>query len=163
MRRATSLISVVAMLIVTPSALASGGLDSGGSGGGGGGGGGGGTTTTTTTTTAPASCATITGFSNSTGYYSVFAAIWTQFSVSDACGYPVNWKMTYVNGNTGNLDFSAGTSTQYESSGTVDEDWAAFSTPYTVSLTVTDPYSGAVLASQSALVTTKAPKSTTGG
>jgi hypothetical protein len=43
--------------------------------------------------------------------------------------------------------------------GTIDEDWAAFSTPYTVTLTVTDPGTGAVLASQSALVTTKVPKS----
>jgi hypothetical protein len=44
------------------------------------------------------------------------------------------------------------------SSGTIDEDWAAFSTPYTVTLNVTDA-SGATLVSRSAIVTTKAPKS----
>ena len=148
--------SLTAMLALAPSALASGGLDSGGSGGGGGGGGG--TTTTTTTSTAPTSCAKISSFSNSTGYYSIWAAIWTPFSISNSCPSAVNWQMTYTNGNTGAVDFSRGSSTAYMSSGTIDEDWAAFSTPYTVTLTVTDPGTGAVLASQSALVTTKPPK-----
>ena len=146
--------TVAGVMALAPAAWASGGLDSGGSGGGGGGGGGG----TTTTTVAPASCAQITSFSSSTGYYSIYAAIWTSFSISDACGYPLNWTMSYTNGNTGNVDFVRGSSTQYMSSGTIDEDWAAFSTPYTVTLNVTDA-SGTSVAMRSAVVTTKQPKS----
>lgn len=42
--------------------------------------------------------------------------------------------------------------------GTIDEDWAAFSTAYTVTMTLTDSL-GNTLASQSAVVTTKVPKS----
>ena len=137
-------------------AYASGGLDSGGAGGGGGASGGGGATTTTAPAT-PTSCAQITSFSNSTGYYSVWAAIWTPFSISESCGVPVNWQMTYTNGTTGTVDFARGSSTQYMSSGTIDEDWAAFSTSYTVKLTVTDS-NGVVLTSRSAVVTTKSPK-----
>ena len=135
-------------------AAASGGVSGGGSGGGGGGGGG---TPTTTAAPAPASCARITSFSNSTGYYSVWAAIWTPFSISSSCAAPVNWQMTYTNGTTGLVDFARGSSTQYMSSGTIDEDWAAFTTAYTVTLTVTDS-TGATLDSRSAVVTTKQPK-----
>src|SRR5438105_4145425 len=77
---------------------ASGGLDSGGSGGSGGGGGGG--TTTVTTAPAPSSCAQFSSFSNTTGYYAVWAAIWTSFSIANSCGSPVNWQVTFTNGNT---------------------------------------------------------------
>jgi hypothetical protein len=137
-------------------AFASGGINSGGVNSGGGGGGGGGSTTTTAPPVS-SSCAQITTFSNSTGYYSVWAAIWTPFSISNSCAGPVNWQMTYTNGNTGAVDFARSSSTAYMPSGTIDEDWAAFSTPYTVTLSVTDA-SGTVLDSRSALVTTKAPK-----
>ena len=151
---------VGALMLSGGSAFASGGINSGGvnSGGGTGGGGTSGGGGGTTTTTAPTTCAPITSFSNSTGYYSVWAAIWTSFSISDSCGVPVNWSMTYTNGNTGAVDFARSSSTQYMTSGTIDEDWAAFSTPYTVALTVYDN-SGNVLDSRSAIVTTKAPKS----
>jgi len=142
---------VVLVLGTAGVAAASGGVPGGGSGGGGGGGG------APTTTTAPGPCARIASFSNSTGYYSVWAAIWTPFSISNSCASPVNWQMTYTNGTTGLVDFARGSSTQYMSSGTIDEDWAAFSTAYTVTLTVTDG-SGAVVDSRSAVVTTKVPK-----
>ena len=154
LRRATVVTSVAAALALAPTALASGGVNSGGVNSGCGGSGGGGGTTATTSS----SCVQISSFGNSTGYYSVWAAIWTSFSISNSCPGPLNWQMTYTNGNTGVVDFSRGSSTAYMSSGTIDEDWAAFSTPYTVALTVTDPSTGAVLASQSAVVTTKAPK-----
>jgi hypothetical protein len=101
------------------------------------------------------SCASITTFSNSTGYYSVWAAIWTQFSYTNSCGYAVAFTMTYLNGNTGLIDFSR--SATLMPSGTIDEDWAAFSTPYTVTMTLTDPL-GTVLDSRSAVITTKAGK-----
>ena len=160
-RRTAAASAIAALLALAPAAYASGGVNSGGvnSGGVNSGGSGGGGSTTTTTSSAPSSCAKITSFSNSTGYYSVWAAIWTPFSISSSCPGGANWEMTYTNGNTGVVDFARGTSTNYQSSGTIDEDWAAFSTPYTVTLTVTDPSTGDVLASQSALVTTKQPKS----
>jgi hypothetical protein len=146
--------ALLSLATLTPAAMASGGVNSGGVNSGGGGGGGG---TPVTTVPVSTSCAQITSFSNSTGYYSVWAAIWTKFSISDACASPASWTMTYTNGNTGAVDFVRGSSTAYMPSGTIDEDWAAFSTPYTVTLNVTDA-SGATLASQSALVTTKVGK-----
>jgi hypothetical protein len=150
-RRLIAIVGMVGALSLTGgTAFASGGVNSGGVNSGGGSGGGGGTT-------APTSCGQITGFSNSTGYYSVWAAIWTQFSISSSCATPANWQMTYTNGNTGAVDFARGSTTAYMPSGTIDEDWAAFSTPYTVTLTVTDS-NGVVLSSTSAVVTTKSPK-----
>ena len=140
---------VAALSLTGGAAFASGGVNSGGVNSGGGGGGGGTTTSTT--------CGQITTFSNSTGYYSVWAAIWTQFAVSSSCVTPANWQMTYTNGTTGAVDFARSSTTAYMPSGTIDEDWAAFSTTYTVTLTVTDS-NGIVLDSRSALVTTKAPK-----
>ena len=137
-------------------AFASGGVNSGGVNSGGVNSGGGGTATATVP--ASGACAQITTFANSTGYYSAWAAIWTQFSITDSCSYPVNWEMTYTNGTTGAVDFARSSSTQYMPSGTIDEDWAAFSNAYTVTLTVTDP-GGAVITSRSAVVTTKQPKS----
>ena len=129
-------------------ASASGGVNSGGVNSGGGGGG---------TPPPPAGpCATITSFSNSTGYYSAWAAIWTKFSVSATCS--ATWTMTFINGLTGSVDFSRSASVQMMPSGTIDEDWAAFSTPYTVTLVVNDA-AGTVLDSRSAVVTTKPPKS----
>src|SRR3954453_10760971 len=153
LRRGAAAASVVAMLALAPTALASGGVNSGGVNSGGGGG--------TTTAPAPSSgaCVTISSFSNSDGYYKIYAAIWTKFSIANSCSGPLHWRMTYTNGTTGVVDFSAGSSTPYMSSGTIDEDWAAFSTPYTVALTVTDPNTGDDLASTSAVVTTKVPKS----
>jgi hypothetical protein len=135
----------------TTASLSGGSATGGGATGGGGGGGG----TTITPPPAPTSCATITSFSNSNGYYSVWAAIWTQFSYTSSCAYEVTFTMTYLNGNTGVIDFAR--SATLMRSGTIDEDWAAFSTPYTVTMTLTDPW-GTVLASRSAVVTTKVPK-----
>lgn len=143
--------ALLGSLVLAPGAFASGGLDSGGSGGGGGGGGGG---TTTTPVTPPTSCASITGFSNSTGYYSVWAAIWTSYSFKSSCSTQVTMTMTYFDNNTGVQDFARSATV---ASGTIDEDWASFSTPYTVTMTLTDA-SGNVLTSTSALVTTKVPK-----
>ncbi len=138
-------------------AFASGGVNSGGVNSGGGGTGGSGGGGTPTTVVPSGTCAQITSFSNSTGYYSVWAAIWTPFSISSSCTSPANWTMTYTNGTTGLVDFARSSTTAYMPSGTIDEDWAAFSTAYTVTLTVTDS-SGALLDSRTAIVTTKAPK-----
>ena len=139
--------AVSALALTSGTAMASGGNTGGGGGGGG-----------RTVTTPPAASCLINTFSNTTGYYSVYAAIWTPFSISTSCGYAVNWQMTYTNNNTGQVDFSRSSSTAYMSAGTIDEDWAALSTPYTITLTVTDS-SGVVIDTRSAAVTTKKPKS----
>ena len=152
-------VTAAAALSIAPAALASGGgvnsggVNSGGVNGGGGGGGG---------KAAPAgtSCVNITGFASTDGYYSVWAAIWTNWSISSSCGGGVQltWTMSYVNGNTGAVDFERSSVVVHGTQGgVVDEDWAAFSTPYTVRLSVSDS-DGNVLADQSALVSTKPPK-----
>jgi hypothetical protein len=150
--------SVLALACAAP-ALAQGPSGGGGGGGGGAGGGGG----TTTPPPSSGSCATITGFTNPTGYYSVWAAVWTHYAVANACNRTLTWTLTYTNGTTGAVDFARyGSVFSTTASGIVDEDWAALSTTYTVTLAVTDT-DGSVLASQSAEVITKPPKSATGG
>ena len=170
MRRINAMVALGVLLgCVTGAspALASGGVNSGGVNSGGvnsggvssGGGGGGGSTAPAPSSS---SCAHITSFSNSDGYYSVWAAIWTPYAISNSCSGVVNWKMTYTNGSTGAVDFiRTGSFMGSGAGGTIDEDWADFSTPYTVSLTVSNEQEQ-VLDSRSALVTTKAPKSPTG-
>jgi hypothetical protein len=144
--------TMVGLLAAAP-AWAQGGAGAGGGGGGGGGAGGGGATTPP-----PTSCAAITSFANTTGYYSVWAAIWSKFAVSSSCTGIVYWQMTFTNGNTGAVDFvRSGSVYNATTGGTIDEDWAAFSTPYTVALTVTDA-SGTVLDAQTAVITTKVGK-----
>jgi hypothetical protein len=98
----------------------------------------------------------ITNFKNTTGYYAIYAAIWTDFTISNKCGVPLDWRMDYTN-SAGVVEFSRGTSTQYMSTGTIDDDWAKFSSNYTVSLTVRSS-SGLVLAQNKAGVATKKPK-----
>jgi hypothetical protein len=156
---------IVGALAVPSTALASGGVNSGGvnsggvnSGGVNSGGSGGGSTTTAT-----GPCAHITSFGNATGYYSVFAAIWTSYSISGTCTGPVNWTMTYTNEMTGSVERSrSGSFTGSGTGGTIDEDWAAFSTPYDVSLIVTDS-AGRMLDSRGAVATTPAPKDGSAG
>src|SRR4051794_2707424 len=116
LRRAALAVSVAAMLALAPAALGSGGANPGGVNSGGGGGGGG--ATTTAPSPPSSSCARIASFGNSTGYYAVWAAIWTPFSISSSCPTAVSWQMTYTNGNTGLVDFVRGSSTAYMSSGT---------------------------------------------
>jgi len=156
-------LAVGALSLAATSAYASGGADSGGSGGGGsttsgGGGGGGSTTSGGGSTTTSTSCTKVAAFSNSTGYYSVWAAVWTSVSFTTTCsGGATTWSVTYVNNNTGAQVFWASGSTSSGWNGTVDEDWCDFSTPYTVTLTLTDGH-GTVQYSQALQVTTPAPK-----
>ena len=123
-----------------------------------GGSGGGGSTAPVSApaTTSTAGCVTIPVFRNTTGYYAIWAAIWTDFTISDKCGVPVDWRLDYTNKATGIVEFSRGTSTAYMSTGTIDYDWGSFSSNYDVSLKVT--LNGKPMASINAGVATKKPK-----
>lgn len=148
----SGLAAVCLSLALAPAALASGGgvnsggvnsggLDSGGSGGGGGGG----------------KVCTISTLTNRVGYYSIWAAIWTSFSVT-GCPSGSTWEMSFHNDATGNVDFSSGGGTSSSGGGgaasaTVDEDWAAFSTPYTVTLSVRDSAGNTVASKSSPALT----------
>lgn len=138
----------------TPGRTASQGVNAGGVNGGGAGGGGGGSVTPPAT----GPCATV-AVKNTTGYYKIWAAIWSQYSLTNTCGVGVNVRFTYFNTLTNQVDFTAGA---YAGSGTIDEDWAAFSTPYVVTVEITDVY-GNLVSSQSETVTTPKPKGGTSG
>lgn len=140
----------------TPGRTANQGTNSGGVNSGGGGGGGGGGGSVTPPPTGP--CATVT-VKNTTGYYKIWAAIWSQYSLANNCGVGVNVRFTYFNTLTNQVDFTAGA---FAGSGTIDEDWAAFSTPYVVTVEITDVY-GNLVSSQSETVTTPKPKGGTSG
>lgn len=120
----------------------------------------GGSVSTAPATTAAACSTTINSFSDSTGYYGTWSAIWTKFSINNTCAAPADWVMSYTNNNTGEVEFTRGTSTMYMTSGVIDYDWAGFSTPYTVKLVVTDS-TGNVLSVRSEVVTTKKAKDVT--
>jgi uncharacterized membrane protein YfcA len=141
-------LSLVASLALAPSALASGG----GAGGAGGGGGG-------ASAPASASCAQITGFSNTTSYnWGILSRIDTPYSVSSSCATWVTADVTYTNQLTGNVDFErSAVILPGTAIGSFAFAPAPFSTPYTVTLSVRD-WSFNTLASRSASITTKKPQ-----
>ena len=105
------------------------------------------------------SCTPSISMANTTGYFRTWAAIWTNFTVTPcASGGPGTWALTYRNNNTGRIDYrSGGTYTQSSPfSNTIDDDFGPFSTPYSVTLTVTDSHG--VQTSQTTDITTRAPK-----
>ncbi len=134
-------------LVATPGRSASQGINSGGVNSGGGGGGG-------TTTPPPGTpCATV-SVKNTTGYYKIWAAIWTQYSLTNNCGAGVTLTFTYYNTLTNTTDYTV---TAWAGSATIDEDFMPFSTPYVVTARITDLY-GNVISTQSETVTTPKPK-----
>ena len=151
LRRGAVALSLVASLAVAPAAMASGG---GGAAGGAGGGGGGGASAP-----ASASCAKITGFSNTTSYnWGILSRIDTPYSVSNDCPNWVYVDARYTNQLTGNVDFErSAVILPGTGIGSLAFAPAPFSTPYTVTLSVQD-WSFNTLASRSASITTKKPQ-----
>jgi hypothetical protein len=145
-RRGVAAVSLVASLAVVPSAVASGG-------GGGGGGGGG------VSAPASASCAQITGFSNTTSYnWGDLSRIDTPYSISSSCPTWVTADVTYTNQLTGNVDFErSAVILPGTAIGSFAFAPAPFSTPYTVTLSVQD-WSFNTLTSRGASITTKKPQ-----
>ena len=131
---------------------------SGGSLAGGGGGGGG-----TVTPPAPAPCAQIVSYKVTTGKYQSWAAVWTNYSVKN-CGMDESQTITVdeINTATGVVDFSRTWSGFLGASKSVsnvwDDDFGAWRTSYEVRITVTETATSAVLATQSAFVSTGVPK-----
>jgi hypothetical protein len=171
--RRTALAASVAALVMAPAAMAQGGA-----GGGGGGTGGGGTATTVAgggggggtgglnkggvkDVGAPAvpACATLTGVGAPVGYYSIWAALWNQYTVRSCSTATESLSVTITNTNvaTGAVDFSSTAPVSLtpgqNSSSVVDNDFAPFSTDYNVEIQVQDG-KGTVLDTQSLLAST---------
>jgi hypothetical protein len=139
--------ALLAALSVAPAAQASGGVNSGGVNSGG-------------SKPASSTCAPISSYSVTTGYYKQWAATWASFSVP-ACEAlsTVSWDIQYHNDDTGQIDFERSLSVVVPSAGysyTLDDDFGPFNTTYTVTLTLSDA-SGAQT-TRSATITTKPPK-----
>jgi len=124
---------------------AGGGGSAGGGGGTGGGGGGG-----------AVSCVNLTQLSNTVGYYSSYAAIWTKQSFTETCG-GVTWTLDYRNVATGSIEHSTGGLSRSSYNGTIDDDFAPFSTSYNLTLTITDSR-GVVQLVQNTAATTPAAR-----
>lgn len=121
----------------------------GGSAGGGGGSAGGGGVT---------GCVSLTQLSNTVGYFSSYAAIWTKQSFTETCGGGgVTWRLDYRNSSTGSIEHSVSGLSRNSYNGTIDDDYAPFSTSYNLTLTVTDER-GVVQLVQNTAATTPAPK-----
>jgi hypothetical protein len=159
-KRGPALLAVLGSLVLAPAALASGGVNSGGGGtttGGGTASGGvtGGGTASGGATGGGGRICSVGSLTNSVGYYSSFAAIWTSYGIS-GCPNGATWRMEFHNDATGNIDFTSGGSIVNRgggASGTIDEDWAAFSTPYTVTVTVTNANGNQVTSRSSGTIT----------
>ena len=110
-----------------------------------------------------APCATLTSVTAPVGYYSVWAAVWNDFTLQ-SCSTgteSVTVEVTETNQATGSVDYSvvmpttlgAGQNLSY----VLDNDFAPFSTTYLIGYVVRDS-SGAVLASASTTATTLAAR-----
>lgn len=169
--RRTAVATSVAALAFAPAAMAQGGSGGGATGGGGGGtvstaGGGGGVNKggvkDTGSTPAPA-CATLTSVGAPVGYYSIYAALWNDYTVKSCStsNESVTVTITDTNVATGQADFSYAAPVTLtpgqNTSGVVDNDFAPFSTDYDVTIEVRDAQ-GAILDSKSLLASTPAPK-----
>lgn len=135
--------------------------------GGGGGGGGvnkGGVNDPTAPTLVATPCATLANMSAPTGYYLTWAAIWNTFTLKSCSSVTetVNVEVTETNQATGAVDYDViypfSLLSAQNLSMVLDNDFAPFNTTYTVGFTATDPSSGAVLSTGSAVVTTLPPQ-----
>jgi hypothetical protein len=170
--RLSALAASIGALALAPAAMAQGGTGGGGtarpvsSGGGGGGGGGGvnsGGVKDVGATPPATTCATLTSVGAPVGYYSVWAAVWNDYSVKSCSSASENLTVTITNTNvaTGAVEFSYNDlvplTPGQNSSHVVDNDFAPFSTDYDVQIQVKDN-KGTVLDTQSLRATTPPQK-----
>lgn len=142
------LLLVAGALLAAGTVMASGGGSAGGGGaaGGGGGTGGGGTT---------AACAPIQSLKVVPGYYKVWGAIWTSFSLKACNGTFYAFEITATNLDTGLVSY---VNRSYTMSGVIDYDFAPLSTNFRFDIAVVDPYTGAVVDTRSVITATPGPK-----
>ncbi|MFA5883601.1 MAG: hypothetical protein WDA60_07110 [Acidimicrobiia bacterium] len=110
-----------------------------------------------------APCVTLTSVSAPVGYYSIWAAVWNDFTLQSCStgSESVTVEVTETNVATGSVDYSVVMPTTLAASQNLsyvlDNDFAPFSTTYLVSYVVRDS-SGTVLASASTTATTPAAR-----
>lgn len=165
-RKAALVAGLALALAAAPAAFArgggstsSGGVNSGGVNSGGVNSGGGGSS---------APCATFASASATVGYYSAWAALWNNFTIKSCAtsGGPQTYILrirdidTTGAAATYDISLSYSLSPGANAGGVLDNDFAAFSTPYDVEYSISAA-DGTVLATWSTLATTPAPK--TGG
>ena len=138
-----TLVMACTISLVPSSTFASGSSNTGGGGGGGGTVVGGGSVRSTV----------LTSFKVTVGYYKSYGAIWTSYSVKAGSTLPIV-RRTLTDMSTGQIVFE---NIFNYTSAVVDDDFLLNSKTYLVTIDVLD-YSGAVLDSASALVTTPGPK-----
>jgi len=116
-----------------------------------------------TAPTVVAPCATLSGLAAPVGYYSIWAAIWNTLTVKSCstATETVNVEVTETNVATGLVDYDVivpiTLASAQNSSMVLDNDFAPFSTTYTVAMNVTDS-TGAVLATGTVSATTPPPQ-----
>ena len=117
----------------------------------------------TVPTPVAAPCVTLTSVSAPVGYYSIWAAVWNDFTLQSCStgSESVTVEVTETNVATGSVDYSVVMPTtlvpSQNLSYVLDNDFAPFSTTYRVDYVVRDS-SGAVLASASTTATTPAAR-----
>jgi uncharacterized repeat protein (TIGR01451 family) len=110
-----------------------------------------------------APCAALTSVTAPVGYYLIYAAIWNTFTVQScsSSAEAVSVQIQELNTITGAIDYDVTwfvTLTPSQNfSMVLDNDFAAYSTPYTITYTVRDS-SGNVLSTRSTSATTPGPK-----
>lgn len=169
--------SIGTLALVPAGAMAQGGAGGGGAGGGGtarpvatGGGAGGaggvnkGGVKDATAVPVPA-CATLTSAAAPVGYFSVWAALWNDYTVRSCSTATESLTVTITNTNvaTGQVDFTYSVPVTLtpgqNQSGVVDNDFAPFSTLYDVKMELKDGSgNGGVLDTQSVQATTPDPR-----
>lgn len=177
MKMTVLIAALVAILAVgAPAASARGGGSTSSGGGGststsGGGGGGGGTNSggTKDTTPAPAPvpatvpCASLTSGSATVGYYSVYAALWNNWSMRSCADGVETVTLEVINRDVadGSIDYDVAVpytlGAGQTAGGVYDNDFAPFSTTYDVIFRIMDA-SGSLLSTQTYSATTPAPQ-----
>lgn len=111
-----------------------------------------------------AACATLTNVTAPVGYYSVYAAVWNDFTIQSCStrSETVTVQVTETNVATGSVDYDVvypivlfgGQNASF----VLDNDFAPFNTTYTIGYTVRDSATGTVLGTASTTATTPPPR-----
>ncbi len=160
----TSLAAAALALGAASPAMASGGRANGGGAAGGGGSANSGGVNDPAPAPAAPPCATFSSATAPVGYYSVYAAVWNDYTIRScsAGNEVVNVRVTESDPATGRIDYDitypSVLSPGQNVSMVLDNDFAPFDTTYDVSYSATDSSTGAVLDTRSLSATTPSPR-----